>query len=44
MNPILINVNKQMDGYTLSITPTIREFIKRLFPGAHLLTIYLSLY
>ncbi|HEY9003281.1 MAG TPA: hypothetical protein VIM89_18135 [Mucilaginibacter sp.] len=35
MNSILINVNKQMDGYTFSITPSIREFIRKLFPGAH---------
>lgn len=24
-----------MDGYSFSITPTIREFIKKLFPNAH---------
>jgi len=24
-----------MDGYTFSITPSIREFIRKLFPGAH---------
>lgn len=35
MNAIKINVNKQMDGYSFSITPTIREFIKKLFPNAH---------
>lgn len=35
MNEIKINVNKQMDGYTFSITPSIRQHIKRLFPNAH---------
>lgn len=35
MNAIKINVNKQMDGYSFSITPTIRDFIKKLFPNAH---------
>lgn len=35
MNAIKINVNKQMDGYSFSITPSIREFIKKLFPNAH---------
>lgn len=35
MNAIKINVNKQMDGYSFSITPSIRDFIKRLFPDAH---------
>jgi hypothetical protein len=35
MNAIKINVNKQMDGYSFSITPTIREFIKTLFPNAY---------
>jgi len=35
MSAIKINVNKQMDGYSFSITPTIREFIKKLFPNAH---------
>lgn len=35
MNAIRINVNKQMDGYSFSITPSIREFIKKLFPDAH---------
>jgi len=24
-----------MDGYSFSITPTIRDFIKKLFPNAH---------
>src|SRR6218665_2975050 len=35
MNAIKINVNKQMDGYSFSITPSIRNFIKKLFPNAH---------
>jgi len=35
MNAIRINVNKQMDGYSFSITPSIREIIKKLFPNAH---------
>lgn len=35
MNAIRINVNKQMDGYSFSITPSIRDFIKKLFPNAH---------
>ena len=35
MHAIKINVNKQMDGYSFSITPSIREFIRKLFPNAH---------
>jgi hypothetical protein len=35
MNAIKINVNKQMDGYTFSILPSVRDFIKKLFPNAH---------
>jgi hypothetical protein len=35
MDTIKINVNKQMDGYSFSITPSIREFIKKKFPNAH---------
>lgn len=35
MNAIRINVNKQMDGYSFSITPSIRDFIKKMFPNAH---------
>lgn len=35
MNPIKINVNKQMDGYSFSITPTIRDYIRAIFPSAH---------
>ena len=34
MNAIRINVNKQLDGYSFSITPTIRDFIKNLLPNA----------
>lgn len=32
---IKINVNKQMDGYSFSITPTIRKQIKSWFPDSH---------
>jgi hypothetical protein len=35
MNAIRINVNKQMDGYSFSISPSIREFIKKILPNAH---------
>jgi hypothetical protein len=35
MDAIKINVNKQMDGYSFSISPSIRDFIKKLFPNAH---------
>ncbi len=35
MNAIRINVNKQMDGYSFSITPSIREAIRMQFPNAH---------
>jgi hypothetical protein len=35
MTAIKINVNKQMDGYTFSITPSVRTFIKDLFPDSH---------
>lgn len=35
MNAIKINVNKQMDGYAFSISPSIRDLIKKLFPNAH---------
>lgn len=34
MNAIRINVNKQMDGYSFTITPSIRDFIKKLLPNA----------
>ena len=35
MTVIKINVNKQMDGYTFSIAPSIRQLIKSWFPDAH---------
>lgn len=35
MEAIKINVNKEMDGYSFSITPTIRTLIKTLFPNSH---------
>jgi hypothetical protein len=35
MNAIKINVNKQIDGYTFSISPSIRDLIKSLYPNAH---------
>lgn len=35
MEAIRINVNKQMDGYTFSIPPSIRQLIKSLFPNSH---------
>jgi len=35
MEAIKINVNKQMDGYTFSIIPSIRQLIKSQFPNAH---------
>lgn len=35
MEAIKISVNKQMDGYTFSIAPSIRELIKSWFPNAH---------
>jgi hypothetical protein len=35
MDTIKINVNKQMDGYTFSISPSIRELIKTWFPNSH---------
>jgi hypothetical protein len=35
MEAIKINVNKQMDGYTFSIAPSIRQLIKSWFPNAH---------
>jgi len=34
MTPIKINVNKQSDGYSFSIAPSVRDFIKTLFPDA----------
>lgn len=35
MDAIRINVNKQLDGYTFSTTPSIRELIKKIFPNSH---------
>jgi hypothetical protein len=35
IDTIKINVNKQMEGYSFSITPSIRDFIKKIFPNAH---------
>ena len=35
MEAIKIGVNKQMDGYTFSIAPSIRELIKSWFPNSH---------
>jgi hypothetical protein len=35
MEAIRINVNKQMDGFTLSIGPSIRKRIKNWFPDSH---------
>lgn len=35
MEAIKINVNRQMDGYTFSITPSIRQMIKTWFPNSY---------
>ncbi len=35
MNAIRIMVNREMDGFTFSILPSVRDFIKKLFPGSH---------
>jgi len=35
MEAIKISVNKQMDGYTFSITPSLRKMIKNWFPDSH---------
>jgi len=35
MEAIKISVNKQMDGYTFSITPSPRKMIKNWFPDSH---------
>lgn len=35
MEAIKINVNKQLDGYSFSIGPTIRHLITSWFPNAH---------
>jgi len=35
MNAIRIIVHKEMDGFTFSILPSVRDFIKNLFPESH---------
>jgi hypothetical protein len=35
MEAIKINVNKQIDGYTFSIAPSLRQLIKSWFPDSH---------
>lgn len=35
MDIIEIRVNRQMDGYTFSILPSVRQLIKSWFPNAH---------
>lgn len=35
MEAIRISVNKQMDGYTFSIAPSIRQLIRSWFPNSH---------
>jgi hypothetical protein len=35
MDTIKISVNKQMDGYTFSLSPTIRNYIKQIVPNSH---------
>lgn len=35
MEPIRIHVNKQMDGYTFSLLPSMRERIKKEFPNSN---------
>jgi hypothetical protein len=35
MEAIKINVNKQMDGYSFSISPSLRLLIKSWFPNSH---------
>lgn len=35
MEIIRIGVNKQIDGYTFSIGPTVRRMIKSWFPDSH---------
>jgi hypothetical protein len=34
MEAIKINVNKQLDGYTFSIAPSVRQLIKSWFPDS----------
>ena len=35
MNAVRITVNREMDGFTFSILPSVRDFIYKLFPGSH---------
>lgn len=35
MEIVRIGVNKQIDGYTFSIAPSIRKMIKNWFPDSH---------
>ena len=35
MGAIKISVNKQMDGYTFSISPSLRQMIRTWFPNSH---------
>ena len=35
MEAIKIDVNKQMDGYSFSLMPSVRILIKTLFPGSN---------
>ena len=35
MEPIVINVNKSMDGFTFSLLPAVRAAVKARFPHAH---------
>ncbi len=35
MDLIKVLVNKKMDGYTFSILPSVREYVKQLSPDAH---------
>ena len=35
MTAIKINVYKQLDGYNFSLSPSIRDIIKKLFPESH---------
>lgn len=35
MDTIQVNVNKQMDGYSFSISPSVRESLKKNFPNSH---------
>jgi hypothetical protein len=35
MDRIKIYVNRQLDGYTFSLTPSMRNIVKRMFPDAN---------